>query len=86
MHRHSGLRAGQLPVHQRRHRFTITWNVKLSLHDDHRYRFLPIHLYQRLPVWWLSKGLTLAEIASRARKIRERTVPIGQFITAAISS
>ncbi len=33
-----------------------------------------------------SSGLTLAEIASRARKIRERTVPIGQFMTSAISS
>ena len=42
--------------------------------------------YQRLPDWLSSKGLTLAEIASRARKIRDRTVPIGQFMTSAISS
>ena len=42
--------------------------------------------HHRLPLWRSSKGLTLAEIASRARKIRERTVPIGQFMAAAISS
>ncbi len=46
----------------------------------------PAGAYQRLPDWFSSMGLTLAEIASRARKIRERTVPIGQFITSAISS
>ena len=33
-----------------------------------------------------SSGRSSAAIASRARKIRERTVPIGQFITLAISS
>jgi hypothetical protein len=33
-----------------------------------------------------SCGRSSAAIASRARKIRERTVPIGQFITDAISS
>ena len=33
-----------------------------------------------------NSGRSSAAIASRARKIRERTVPIGQFITLAISS
>ena len=33
-----------------------------------------------------SSGANCASITSRARKIRERTVPIGQFITSAISS
>ena len=42
--------------------------------------------YHRLPDWFSSNGLTLAETASRARKMRERTVPIGQFMVAAISS
>ena len=42
--------------------------------------------YQRLPVWFSSKGLTFCEIASRALKMRERTVPIGQLMTAEISS
>jgi hypothetical protein len=34
----------------------------------------------------LISGLTTASIASRARKIRDRTVPIGQSIASAISS
>ena len=34
----------------------------------------------------LSRGLSCSSIASRARKMRERTVPIGQFISSAISS
>ena len=42
--------------------------------------------YQRLPDWFSSKGLILEEIASRALKMRERTVPIGQFMTSEISS
>jgi radical SAM superfamily enzyme len=42
--------------------------------------------YQRLPLWFSSKGLTFCEIASRALKIRERTVPIGQFMASDISS
>jgi hypothetical protein len=42
--------------------------------------------YQRLPAWLSSSGLTLADMASRARKIRERTVPMGQFMTTEISS
>ncbi len=45
-----------------------------------------IPCYQRLPVWRSSIGLTRAEIASRARKMRERTVPIGQAMACAISS
>jgi hypothetical protein len=39
-----------------------------------------------LPERFSSKGLTRADIASRARKIRDRTVPMGQFMAAAISS
>jgi hypothetical protein len=48
--------------------------------------FIHLLTYQRLPDWLSSSGLTLAEMASRARKIRERTVPIGQSMTSAISS
>lgn len=42
--------------------------------------------YQRLPVCLSNRGFTLAEMASRARKIRDRTVPIGQAMVKAISS
>jgi hypothetical protein len=31
-------------------------------------------------------GLTLPDMVSRARKIRDRTVPMGQFIASEISS
>jgi len=48
--------------------------------------FIHLLTYQRLPDWLSSSGLTLAEMASRARKIRERTVPMGQSMTSAISS
>jgi hypothetical protein len=42
--------------------------------------------YQRLPLWFSSKGLTFWEIASRALKIRDRTVPMGQSMASEISS
>jgi hypothetical protein len=43
--------------------------------------------YQRLLSGVFSnKGFNFNEMVSRALKIRERTVPIGQFITVAISS
>ena len=70
--------ATQLAVCQGRYHF-------LKFHLVHRIT-LPFTFYQRLPDWFSSMGLTFADIASRARKILERTVPIGQFITSAISS
>jgi hypothetical protein len=48
--------------------------------------FFIITPYQRLLVCLSSKGLILAEMASRARKIRDRTVPMGQSIATEISS
>ena len=42
--------------------------------------------YQRSPSRVSSSGRSRAAMASRALKIRERTVPIGQFISSAISS
>ncbi len=50
--------------------------------------FMSLHRqdYQRLSGLISSRGRNFAATASRARKIRERTVPIGQFITWAISS
>jgi hypothetical protein len=67
----------QMPVRQRGHLFEPS-----SLIPSFTSRLA----YQRLPDWLSSRGLTFAEMASRARKIRERTVPIGQFMTSAISS
>ena len=62
----------------------------------HRSRFKPkrnqraaarkAHTSPALPSRVSSSGRSLAAIASRARKIRDRTVPIGQFINSAISS
>ena len=52
--------------------------------DLRQARNLPPH--QRLPDWLSSMGLIRAEIASRARKIRERTVPMGQAMAWAMSS
>lgn len=46
----------------------------------------PIHFYQRRSGAISSKGRSFAATASRALKIRERTVPIGQFMLSAISS
>src|SRR5690606_3710932 len=40
----------------------------------------------RVALWTSSSGRSSASIASRARKMRERTVPIGQSIFCAISS
>lgn len=56
--------------------------------DDCFYRTLSFThaCYQRLSEATSSKGRNFAATASRARKIRERTVPIGQFIMVAISS
>lgn len=45
-----------------------------------------IHTYHRRSGAVSSKGRSLAATASRARKMRERTVPIGQSMMAAISS
>ena len=42
--------------------------------------------HHRLPDWFSSRGRTFAEMASRARKIRDRTVPMGQSMAVAISS
>lgn len=47
---------------------------------------LMIHDYQRRSGAISSKGRNFAATASRARKMRERTVPIGQSIMLAISS
>lgn len=47
---------------------------------------LLIHAYHRRSGAVSSKGRSLAATASRARKMRERTVPIGQSMIAAISS
>lgn len=44
------------------------------------------HAYQRRSGAVSSNGRSFAATASRARKIRERTVPIGQSMMAAISS
>ncbi len=44
------------------------------------------HAYQRLSGAVSSNGRSFAATASRARKIRERTVPIGHFMISAISS
>ncbi len=46
----------------------------------------PVPIHQRSPSRVPSSGRNRSAIASRARKIRERTVPIGQFITLLISS
>ena len=73
------LLAPQLAVGQRGNQF-----LRCASCPSHHLAHSPPH--QRLPDWFSSRGLTFAEIASRARKIRERTVPIGQFITSAISS
>jgi len=43
-------------------------------------------VHQRSPSRVPSKGRSRVAIASRALKIRDRTVPIGQFINSAISS
>ena len=45
-----------------------------------------VHRHQRRSGAMSSSGRSLAATASRARKMRERTVPIGQSIMAAISS
>ena len=45
-----------------------------------------IHAYQRLSGAISSNGRNFAATASLARKIRDRTVPIGQFMMPAISS
>ena len=69
----------QLPVGQGRQLFAL---FQFIVHGIH----LSVTPYQRLPDCLSSKGLTRCEMASRARKIRERTVPMGQSMAAAISS
>lgn len=46
----------------------------------------PVRAHQRRSGAMSSRGRSLAATASRARKIRERTVPIGQSMMLAISS
>jgi hypothetical protein len=52
----------------------------------HQCRYILFHLHHLLSSLVPSKGRRLAAIASRALNILDRTVPIGQSITAAISS
>lgn len=66
----------QLAIHQCRNRLVGCTTISFHLLVPH----------QRFPDCRSSKGLTLAEMASRARNIRERTVPIGQSMASAISS
>src|SRR5207249_11704502 len=64
-------------------RFTRGALVELAVHQCRCALFPPYHLLSfRLP----SNGRSCSAIASRARKIRERTVPIGQSMTFAMSS
>ena len=51
----------------------------------HECRDLRFH-HHLLSFAWSSSGFRRSAIASRARKIRERTVPTGQSISCAISS
>lgn len=46
----------------------------------------PSRAHHRFPDWFSSNGLIRSEMASRALKIRDRTVPIGQFMASDISS
>lgn len=46
----------------------------------------PNVIYQRSPSRVSKRGLRREAMASRARKMRDRTVPMGQFITSEISS
>ena len=55
-------------------------------HNGAYFSFIFRHDYQRRSGAISSKGRNLAATASRALKIRERTVPIGQSIMLAISS
>ena len=75
---------GQLAVEQRTERLAIIARVQsvvvVGSGTGHRCA------RSRRLVSWSSKGRNSLSIASRARKIRERTVPIGQSILAAISS
>ena len=78
--------------------FFMAATTTAVLNFDHRLRsfdsanhaadsaFIGAHDYQRLSGAISSKGRSFAATASRARKIRERTVPIGQSMIFAISS
>lgn len=48
--------------------------------------FTYLNVYKNRPKIYSISGWIFLSIASRARKIRERTVPIGQSIASAISS
>ena len=61
-----------------------TVGVHRTDHGADRARFALHH--QRRSGAVSSKGRSLPATASRARKMRERTVPIGQFMMPAISS
>jgi len=68
---------------QRVDRFPRGAPVELAVHQCRDVLFHPYHLLSfRVP----SKGRNCSAIASRALKIRERTVPIGQSMTFAMSS
>ena len=60
--------------------------VPLYLAHDGRYDSNHFHHHQRRSGAVSSKGRSFAATASRALKIRERTVPMGQFMICAISS
>ena len=83
--------ADRVVARPRRHRFAALEaradGVQLRRVDVaiHQARNVLAHYHLRLSSV-PSIGRNSAAIDSRARKIRERTVPIGQFITAAISS
>ena len=61
-------------------------SVNDSLIDSDRTSIADLLSYHRLSDAVSSNGLSFSAIASRARKILLRTVPIGQCIASAISS
>ena len=69
-----------LQLVEQRVRFVIE---QLAVHQCRNMFFHVYHLWSLLVP---SNGRKLVAIASRARKILDRTVPTGQFITVAISS
>ena len=68
---------GQVAVHQRGQLLEI---VIVDLVGSH------VRARSRVALWVSTKGRSSTSMASRARKMRERTVPIGQSIFCAISS
>ena len=69
-----------------RRQLTIRQSGKLRVQCRRGFSHIRHTSYQRLPVCLSNRGFTLADMASRARNIRERTVPIGQAMVKAISS